>query len=174
MRAWSVPLKSWTGNKENFSQRTSWGNRQNKKDAVEFEASTRAHQLERTLALIDDNAIHWIGDGSTHVKNPRLSKHCERVLRRSRMRNTGLVRSYGCYSPQTLPLVSSVSNGRDSFVALPLPNADAAPRFWHARLTPGWSFTSISAKDQHKCQAGWRQPPIRACSFWVVSIAVRI
>lgn len=81
------------------------------------------------------------------------------------MRNTGLVRSYGCYSPQTLPLVSSVSNGRDSFVALPLPNADAAPRFWHARLTPGWSFTSLSAKDQHKCQAEWRQPPIRACSF---------
>ena len=79
MRAWSVPLKSWTGNKENFSQRTSWGNRQNKKDAVEFEASTRAHQLERTLALIDDNAIHWIGDGSTHVGKPEI----EQALRTS-------------------------------------------------------------------------------------------
>lgn len=32
----------------------------------EYEAATRAHDLERTLGLIDENAVYWFSDGASH------------------------------------------------------------------------------------------------------------
>ena len=33
----------------------------------EYETSTRDHGLEHTLKLIDENAVYWFSDGSSHV-----------------------------------------------------------------------------------------------------------
>jgi len=40
----------------------------------EYEAVARAHDLERTLSLIDDQAIFWFSDGSSHVGKPAIEQ----------------------------------------------------------------------------------------------------
>jgi ketosteroid isomerase-like protein len=45
----------------------------------EYEAATRAHDLGRTLDLIDPNAIYWFSDGGSHVGKAGI----ERALRRN-------------------------------------------------------------------------------------------
>ena len=42
-----------------------------------YEAATRAHDLRRTLDLIDPNAVYWFSDGGSHVGKAAI----ERALR---------------------------------------------------------------------------------------------
>jgi ketosteroid isomerase-like protein len=45
----------------------------------EYENASRTHGLEHTLRLIDENAVYWFSDGSSHVGKGAI----ERVLRRN-------------------------------------------------------------------------------------------
>jgi ketosteroid isomerase-like protein len=45
----------------------------------EYESSNRVHGLDHTLSLIDDNALYWFSDGSSHVGKRAI----ERVLRKN-------------------------------------------------------------------------------------------
>jgi ketosteroid isomerase-like protein len=45
----------------------------------EYEASGREHGLEYTLSLIDDNAVYWFSDGSSHVGKNAI----EQAIRRN-------------------------------------------------------------------------------------------
>jgi ketosteroid isomerase-like protein len=56
---------------------------------TEYESSGRKGGVERTLAMIDDDAVYWFSDGSAHVGKAAI----ERVLRR----NADLIRdeTYG-------------------------------------------------------------------------------
>ena len=40
----------------------------------EYEAASRAHELERTLSLIDDDAIYWFSDGTSHVGKAAIER----------------------------------------------------------------------------------------------------
>ena len=40
----------------------------------EYQTSSRVHGLEHTLSLIDDNAIYWFSDGTSHVGKPAIER----------------------------------------------------------------------------------------------------
>ena len=40
----------------------------------EYEAATRAHDLERTLGLIDENAVYWFSDGTSYSGKDRIGR----------------------------------------------------------------------------------------------------
>ena len=40
----------------------------------EYEAATSAHDLERTLGLIDEEAVYWFSDGASHNGREAVAK----------------------------------------------------------------------------------------------------
>jgi hypothetical protein len=102
----------------------------------EYAASGRLG-VEHTLRLIDDHAIYWFSDGTSHVGKTAVEKAIRRNFDAIKDERIGLARSFGYRSPPRSPRAFTALTGPESFKALPVRVRVVVRRSWLAEATRG-------------------------------------